>query len=608
MSELSAPGFSLRLEFASDTRRVGLLSPSSHADQLRRLAAQFPSSRQVTSGRAEVDLDDLLLRLRALASWEDPMGVVWEPALAEVIKDTSVDARVVAQRLESPLEPDVEVDLRPALGEDWVADLTDFQRRDLQRLAALRHGANFSVPGAGKTRVALALFQLFRARGEVGRLLIVGPKSSFESWEYEGRVCFASPLEIGRVQQHVDASREALLVNYERLANVTLELSAWLHAVPSMMILDEAHRMKLGANGVYGAACLALGPRARHRLILTGTPAPNGSTDLENLFGFVWPGQGRRQVTQAVAGGDLREASRVLRPLFTRTTKAELKLPPVTTSIRHLEMPSIHREVYDALIGQFSARALGSEADFGALGRVIVYLLMAATSPALLATGSTRYEPLAYRVPPLPVPDGSRLNDLLRDLPDYEFSPKYKEVLAIVASNAAQGRKTLVWSTFIRSLTTLQELLGLYQPAVIHGGTVDREAELERFRKSADCAVLLSNPATLGEGISLHHDCHDAVFVDRDFAAGRFLQSLDRIHRLGMDPTEETNVTVLASDRTIDDVVAERLAWKLDFMGSILDDEAVRQLGELSDEEDVGSGLDAEDVRLLLRHVDARPA
>ncbi len=84
--------------------------------------------------------------------------------------------------------------------------------------------------------------------------------------------------------------------------------------------------------------------------------------------------------------------------------------------------------------------------------------------------------------------------------------------------------------------------------------------------------VLLSNPATLGEGISLHQVCHDAIYVDRDFMAGRFLQSLDRIHRLGLAPETETRVTVLAATGTVDEVVARRMEEKLEFMGGILDD------------------------------------
>jgi SNF2 family DNA or RNA helicase len=196
----------------------------------------------------------------------------------------------------------------------------------------------------------------------------------------------------------------------------------------------------------------------------------------------------------------------------------------------------------------------------------------------------------------------------LQDLPRYELSPKYKETLKIVSDNAAAGRKTLVWTTFVRSLTTLDKLLEPYGPATVHGGTVDREEQLRRFREDPDCMVLISNPATLGEGISLHQVCHDAVYVDRDFMAGRYLQSLDRIHRLGLAPGTETRVTVLAASGTLDEVVRLRLDEKLEFMGRILDDPAVQQLADLEEEPSAAAGMDMADVRALLRHLDPTSA
>ncbi|MCQ4203040.1 SNF2-related protein [Streptomyces coelicoflavus] len=606
---------SLEIGFGDGVTQARLRAGADYESDLRRLALRFQSSVQRSPGTMEVEIDDLLTNLVALATWSDPASVVWDPQLAALASDSAVDAQTVAARLDPAARQDGEVasdEVSGLLGPDWVADLTVFQRRDIAKLLSLRHGANFSVPGAGKTRVGLAVFHALRRRKGVERILIVGPKSCFESWKYENQQCLSDPMSMDIYSRSVDPTAEALIVNYERLRQdgVVNELGQWLAARPSMLLLDEAHRMKRGADGTDGSACLALGPRSRHRLILTGTPAPNGVKDLENLFGFVWPGHGRQKVIQAVAGGDLAEASRVLRPLYTRTTKGELELPPVSTNLRIVPTPPLHQEVYEALVGRFSARAAGSEGDFLALGKIIMYMLMAATSPALLAVGTTRYEPLSYRVPPLSVAEGTPLFDLMRDLPSYEMSPKYQEVLAIVSRNAAQGRKTLVWSTFVRSLNTLESMLSEFSPALVYGamGDSDRAEAIGRFRHDPDCMVLLSNPGTLGEGISLHHHCHDAVYVDRDFAAGRFLQSLDRIHRLGLAPETETRITVLASEGTIDEVVDQRLSDKLKFMGSILDDPAVQQLADLEEEPAVGGGLDHRDLQALMGHLHARAA
>ncbi|MFF9072277.1 DEAD/DEAH box helicase [Streptomyces sp. NPDC014872] len=600
---------SLRIAFDVTRTRAVLRAGDGRQTDLAQLAARFPAGGQRGPLFVEIELDDFLVGIGELGTWPSPEDVDWDDELAQlvggVLDDAEVAERQLAQGTGGAAQTVAPDNVPVLLGADWAADLTDFQLRDIASLLSLRHGANFSVPGAGKTRVGLAVFAAMRERGEVRRLLVVAPKSAYEAWEFESGACFKEPLRFGVMGRTPDASAEVMVVNYERLDRSLAGLAAWLRAVPSMVILDEAHRMKLGARGIYGSACMALGPLGRRRLILTGTPAPNGARDLENLLSFVWPGHGRRVVTGAVAGGDLAYASQVLRPLFTRTTKAELGLPPFDPKIRYVDMPDLHREIYDALVGRYSARAEASRDDFDALGKAMLRLLMAATSPALLAEGASRYEPLSYQVPPLEIPQSDSLYALMRDLPSYELSPKYQEALSIVAENAARGRKTLVWTTFVRSLNTMEGMFAGYQPAVVHGGVPDREEQIRRFREDPDCAVLLSNPATLGEGISLHHVCHDAVYVDRDFMAGRFLQSLDRIHRLGLAPGTETNVTVLASRGTVDEVVALRLEEKLEFMGRILDDPSVQQLADLQEEAPVAGGMDMADIRALLRHVDA---
>lgn len=597
----------LDLRFSSFAGRVTITCDPSHAAQLGQLRARFSSGISVSRETFEVGIDDLLLNLHELASWPaDDSDWHWQPELRALIETNDQDSRSVADRLAGR---DGELRVHWPVDTTWETRLTDFQTRDLRELLGLAHGANFSVPGAGKTRVALANFAARRSEGEVRRMCVVAPKSAFESWWEESAVCFPTePLTTALYEGGAAPSVELLLVNYERLPDARAALITWLRQMPAMFVLDEAHRMKRGQDGAWGSACLELGPYATRRLILTGTPAPNGARDLENLFSFVWPGRGREVVRQAIAGQDLRAASELLNPLFVRTTKQELRLPPMDVKLRVVQLPPLHRELYQALVGQASSQWSGDRDDVEALGRVLLYLLMAATTPALLAAGASRHEPLAYRVPPLDPPSDSTLGTLLRDLPHYETSPKYEEVLSIVAENAAAGRKTLVWSTFVRNLTSLERLLGRFSPALVHGGTEDREGELRRFREEDDCMVLLSNPSTLGEGVSLHHTCHEAVYVDRDFAAGRFLQSVDRIHRLGLPPDTRTRVTVLVAAETVDEMVAQRLDLKLRFLGGILDDPAVLELGDLDEEPTSGAGMDAADLHALIGHLTSNGA
>lgn len=589
----------LSLALAGQTAGVELSCDEPTASALQRLRTRYATALTVGYTTITVDIEEFLLNIDALATWPDD-DFRWDPRLLDLVEGNYADSEVVEDALRRS-EPHIE-DRADLPGGGWKAPLTDLQRRDLAQLLHLKHGANFSVPGAGKTRVALALFQTRRLAGEVSQMLVVAPKSAFEAWWDEASLSMPNGLVVAQLLDETIPVCDILLVNYERLPNSLPALIRWLRSSRSLLVLDEAHRMKLGADGAWGTACYALGPYASHRVILTGTPAPNGRQDLENLFGFVWPGQGRSAVNRAVIGHSLAEASELLKPLFTRTTKSQLGLPPVQLSYRRVALPPLHREIYDSLVG-LGLRQLADTADAEALGRIVMYLLMAATSPALIAAGSSRYEPLSYRVPPLVPPAGSPLMHLMRDLPSYELSPKFTEAMAIVRANAEMGRKTLVWSTFVRALTSLNRLLTRYSPALIHGGTTDREAQLWRFRNDPACMVLLSNPATLGEGISLHHTCHDAVFIDRDFAAGRYLQSMDRIHRLGLAPETDTRITILLADDTVDQVVQLRLDDKLNFLLRILDDSAVQQLTDLDEEPAISAGMDPADAAALVSHL-----
>lgn len=607
---MSAPaGPSLRISFHESRTKVILRTqPGSH-EQLVRLTARFGSGSQRGTQSAEVGLEDFLSHLAVLNQWHDPAGVSFSPDLKALAEGSVLDAQAVESRLAAGHQgQDFAGAVSPAdvparLGSAWRAPLTEFQTRDIAKLLSLTHGANFSVPGAGKTRASMAVYAALRHVGRVSRLLVVSPKSAYEAWQDESAHCFTEPLAVRVFERHSSADAEVLLVNYERLNRYQGELADWLSVAPSLMVLDEAHRMKLGVRGTYGTACMALGPLARHRLILTGTPAPNGAKDLESLLSFVWPGHGRRAVDKAVAGGDLAHASKILRPLFTRTTKNELGLPPADIRVHFVDLPPAHQKLYSALRKRPQGATDAEQDEFTRLGKVLVYLMMASTSPKLLDKGFNRYEPLPFHMPPYESQSGGSLRNLLRDLPRYEMSPKYEAVLRIVAENAQIGRKTLIWSTFVRNLTTLGIALAKFQPSIVHGGSMDRDEQIRRFRQDPDCMVLLSNPATLGEGISLHHVCHDAVYLDRDFSAGRFLQSLDRIHRLGLQDGTETRITILLARGTIDQEIHDRLRKKLEFMGSILDDPSVQELAD-PDEEVAPWGMDATDLRTLLEHLE----
>lgn len=500
----------------------------------------------------------------------------------------------------------------------FIRELRPFQRRDLARVLSLSHGANFSVPGSGKTTVTYAVYEAERIRDRVDRLLVVAPLSAFDAWFEEAEESLRPVPVIGRYEDGIPRGAEVVLINYQRLSGRYRDVADWVVRHRTHVVLDEAHRMKRGRDGEWGRACLDLAQLAVRRDILTGTPAPQHPTDFLALLNYLWPHRANRimpagalQKTPPPAA--MTQVSNRLRPLFARTRKDELGLERPTLRVEVVEMKPIQAEIYTALRNRLN-RAIGAhpneQAMLRGLGEVTMYLVEAATNPGLLAS-AIGGAPTATTWPPNPVPQGSQLSQQILAYGQHEVPRKFEKLAALVAENAREGRKTLVWSNFIANIVELHErILSPYHPAVVHGGVPSdadappgsREDELRRFREEAECMVLIANPAAMSEGVSLHHTCHEAIYLERTFNAGQYLQSLDRIHRLGLPPGITTRMTFLVSANTIDEIIDDRVRVKAERLSEMLSDPNLVAMA-LPDDEAYGDWIDADDVEALFAHL-----
>lgn len=498
--------------------------------------------------------------------------------------------------------------------------LRQFQRRDLGRLMFLRHGANFSVPGAGKTSVTYVLHAAERARDRVDRLLVVCPISAFDAWEQEAGRVLEPALTVARWRGGPLPQTDVVLMNYQRLPSTLEPLSDWMALHRVHLVVDEAHRAKRGELGEWGRTLLALSPLARRRDVLTGTPAPNHPRDVTALLDMLWPSgaASQRLPDDAFRGNPpiaaMPQVNAAVRPLFVRTRKDELELPPVDFNPVLVAQGAIQRDIYAALRNRYAGMFELDRKDqdmFRQMGEVLMYLLQAASSPRLLSEFSR--QPRAYRYPPLAIPAGSKLAHLIDTYAEHEVAPKIAHACGLIRDNTSKGLKTLVWSNFPGNLLDLEQQLAALEPALVYGeiptrdedqrGTRNRDDELRRFREDDKCQVLLANPAAMSEGVSLHEVCHEAIYVDRTFNAGQYLQSLDRIHRLGLAQDTRTRITLLMTAGTVDETVGRRVGEKTERLAGLLDDPGLVRLA-LPDEDDYGEPVDEpDDLEEILNHL-----
>ncbi len=97
------------------------------------------------------------------------------------------------------------------------------------------------------------------------------------------------------------------------------------------------------------------------------------------------------------------------------------------------------------------------------------------------------------------------------------------------------------------------------------------EKLISKFKNDTSTQVLIANPAACAESISLHTVCHAAIYLDRTFNCAHYLQSLDRIHRLGLKAEDSTTYYILVSANTIDEVVHDRLIEKMQRLRDVVE-------------------------------------
>ena len=183
--------------------------------------------------------------------------------------------------------------------------LYQLQLLSAYHLAFSQNGCNFSVPGAGKTSVVYGAFAYLSNLDSsdkkfVDKLLIISPLSAFGPWELEYEECFGVKPSSKRLNGKVPVEEKKqylyslnpakiTLLSYASVPALREELIYFLKNNKVMVVLDEAHKIKNTSGGITAAGVLDIAEYCSSRVVLTGTPAPNGYEDLYNLYKFIWP-------------------------------------------------------------------------------------------------------------------------------------------------------------------------------------------------------------------------------------------------------------------------------------------------------------------------------
>lgn len=449
---------------------------------------------------------------------------------------------------------------------ETARQLRDRQMWDAFFLYTMRKAANFSVPGAGKTATVLGVYAYLHKRAGIKRIMMVGPLNSFGSWENEFIATFGGKQVLHSFNLRELSTKEAkssaikletgscnlLLFNYESLPNYVDDLLSILDE-HTMLVMDEIHRIK-AVDGYYASAALKLSSQAKYTIALTGTPIPNSYVDLYNLLNILFPNEYRAffgydvQTLAHPSPAQIAEINESIQPFYCRTTKDQLNVPRANEDdIIKLSVTPDEDELFHILAARYRENPLA----------LILRTLQLESDPRQLMD---RLDLDEYS----DIMDGygSESGDIdffdysddIRELVDrIDVSTKRKKAIELIESIVNDGHPVIVWCIFTDSMNGIAQMLidrGI-SCRIISGSvsSSDREPILNAFKRR-EFDVLITNPHTLGESVSLHGVCHDAIYYEYSYNLVHLLQSKDRIHRLGLPDDQYTQYYYLQDHMT----------------------------------------------------------
>ena len=480
--------------------------------------------------------------------------------------------------------------------------LETHQLKSLYHLYSCSSAAVFSVPGSGKTSVVLAYYEKLKLEGKVDHIFIVGPVNSFVSWVKEFSLNINRKLNsiilgsnIKKEDRKIFYSQklncEMIMAHFSTIANDVGALKKFFEYNKVLLVIDEAHNIKK-LDGKWSNAVLTLGNNVNYKVILTGTPLPNDLRDIYNyldfLFGenFVFTKKDKARIENLLNQEKKIEAIDFVRekinPFYTRVTKKELNLStPNFNKPILVEMNPIEKKIYDAIQSRISH--YGRESFLDNIEFVqkickarIIRLKQAASYIKNLDT--TLDEDFLDKNEK--ILEDNDIKGLISNYDKLEKPAKLLKLISMVKELKKQNKKVLIWSTHLKTIDLILENLRLENVVVkkIIGET-NRDFEIkknimEEFNdNNSDLDALVALPQACSESISLHKACQNAIYYDLNYNAAEFLQSLDRIHRVGGSEIHPVYYNFLHYEKTVDTKIFERVFLKADRQMQIIEED-----------------------------------
>jgi len=475
--------------------------------------------------------------------------------------------------------------------------LVDHQIDSLFHLYSAGSAANFSVPGSGKTSVVLAYFEKLRLEHKVDAIFVIGPKNAFGSWEFEfyknfnqkPKMKILGPDPNDRQMFYEKVLTSNLILSHFQTVTRDIDLlKSFFSRNKILLVIDEAHYIKK-IEGTWSSAILELSSYSDFKVVLTGTPVPNDLRDIFNYLDFLYgqdkilSSEDKSRIEILLNKKNDIDAIEFVRqkinPYFVRVTKNDLNLskqifnPPIL-----VEMNTYEKQIYDAIVTNI--KNYGRNEFFDNVDLIEQICKARIIRLKQCASYVKNLESVLEDNPIFPKENliTNNISQIISRYDELEKPAKLSKLLEIVKNLKAENKKILIWSTHLKTVDLI------YKELISNNINIEKiigETDLDQRKnikidfndKTSSLDAIIATPQSCAESISLHQACTNAIYYDLSYNAAEFLQSLDRIHRVGGSENVPVEYDFLHYNHSVDVKVYNKVFQKADRQMRIIEEE-----------------------------------
>lgn len=493
--------------------------------------------------------------------------------------------------------------------------LREKQMWDSFFMFAMTKSGNFSVPGSGKTSSVLGVYAFLKAKELAKRIVMIGPKNAFGSWIDEFNICFKGKEELRVFNIHdskyktTKEKRQALqldsgncnlfLFNYESLTTFKEDIVNLVDE-NTLLVYDEVHKVKRvdgDTPGTYAGNALEIAKKSIYTIVMTGTPIPNSYIDIYNMLHILFNDEYKEffgfstQMLKNLSESERKLVNDKIQPFFCRTTKQQLLVPDVNEDeLIKVEATLDEVELFKIIKSKYRSNKLA----------LFIRLLQLESNPSMLlkSLDLKEFKNILEDTDNIDDIDFIDYSDDVKNLANnIKITTKMKACINLIHNLVKEGKTIITWCIFIDSIKHIEKLLidrGIRVKCIYGEVELNERLEIIQGFKNKEFDVLITNPHTLAESVSLHSVCHDAVYFEYSYNLVHLLQSKDRIHRLGLPDGQYTqyyymqsNYSFNGNEFSIDEQIYQRLREKEQVMIDAIDNNELEEVTSTNEDLDL---------------------